>query len=224
MPESTMPSVLCVDDHRDLAELVQAVLVDEGYAVSCLYEQAGDALLRMVGRLEPDCVLLDSSGSQGYGDSWELASVLHRRRRPIPVIMFSGHPLAIREAREGVTERAKDAAFAAILSKPFDLDELLAAVAIATGQSVRFDRSSQGENRRTRELARALEAFGASDVRPSKLREWALFRDRSGDLCQVYWWQLRGVYQVGRYDDEGQLVMLGQFISRDAAIEIALPG
>ena len=162
-----MPSVLCVDDHRDIAEIVQAVLVDEGYPVSCLYELAGDALLRAVGRLEPDCVLLDSSGFERYGDS---------------------------------------------------------AVASATGQSVRFDRSRQGENQRTRELVKALDAFGATDIRPSKLREWALFRDRNGDLCQVYWWQLRGVYQVGRYDDEGQLVMLGQFISRDAAIEIALPG
>jgi hypothetical protein len=88
---------------------------------------------------------------------------------------------------------------------------------------VRFDRSSQGENRRTRELVQALAAIGATDVRPSKLREWALFRDRGGELCQVYWWQLRGVYQVGRYNDEGQLVMLGQFMNRDAAIEIALP-
>ena len=137
--------------------------------------------------------------------------------------MFSGHLLAIREAREKETQRAQDAAFAAIVPKPFDLDELLAAVASATGQSVRFDRSSKGENRRTRELVKALEAWGASEVRPSKLREWALFRDRSGDLCQVYWWQLRGVYQVGRYDDEGELVLLGQFISRDAAIEIVLP-
>ena len=146
MPDSTMPSVLCVDDHRDIAEIVQAVLVDEGYAVSCLYELAGDALLRTVGRLEPDCVLLDSSGFEEYGDSWQLASVLHRRRRPVPVIMFSAHPLAIREAEEGVTERAKEAAFAAIVAKPFDLDELLAAVASATGLSVRFDRSSQGEH------------------------------------------------------------------------------
>lgn len=182
-----MPSVLCVDDHRDIAEIVQAVLADEGYAVSCLYESAADALLRTVGRLEPDCVLLDSSGLEEYGDSWEPASVLHRRRRAIPVIMFSAHVLAIREAREGVTERAQDAAFAGIVAKPLDLDELLAAVANATGQSAPFDRSSQGENRRTQELVKALETSGANEVRPSKLREWALFRDGSGDLCQVYW-------------------------------------
>jgi hypothetical protein len=45
--------------------------------------------------LEPDCVLLDSSASDDYGDSWELASALHRRGRPIPVIMFSGHVLPV---------------------------------------------------------------------------------------------------------------------------------
>lgn len=53
-------SVLCVDDDRDVAEVVQAVLTDEGYKVSCLYELEDEALLRAVGRLEPDVVLLDS--------------------------------------------------------------------------------------------------------------------------------------------------------------------
>jgi hypothetical protein len=55
------------------------------------------------------------------------------------------------------------------------------------------------------------------------MREWALFRDRRDRLFQLYWWQRRGVYQVGRYRDSGQLVLLGQFVDRDAAIEVALP-
>ena len=70
---------------------------------------------------------------------------------------------------------------------------------------------------------KALEARGATEIRPSKMREWALFRDRDGALLQLYWWQQRGVYQVGRYRETGQMVILGQFVDRDAAIEAALP-
>ena len=215
-------SVLCVDDDRDVAEVVQAILEDEGYAVSCLYELADDALLRAVGRLEPDVILLDSASAADYGDSWELAGVITHRRRPVPVVMFTAHTADVAEASAGST-RAQAAGFAAIVLKPFHVDELITAVATAAGRSTPFDQSEAADARRTDELVASLEARGATDVRPSRMREWALFRDAKGRLVQIYWWQRRGVFQVGRYRDSGQLVMLGQFVDRDAAIEVALP-
>jgi hypothetical protein len=115
------------------------------------------------------------------------------------------------------------AQFTAVLSKPFHLDDLLASVAKAVGRSVPFDRSAAAENKRTQALVRALEARGATNISPSKLREWALFRDTRGALAQLYWWQQRGVYQVGRYTADGRMTMVGQFVNRDAAIELALP-
>lgn len=220
---ATGPAVLCVDDDRDVAEVVQAILADEGYRISCLYELADDALMRAVGSLEPDVILLDSASASDYSDAWNLAAALHRRARPVPVVMFTAHVQATREAREGRSERAEQAAFASILEKPFHLDDLLEAVATAAGRSDSFDRSPVAEEERTRSLVTALEARGATDVRPSKMREWAMFRDRDGRLVQVYWWQTRGVYQVGRYRDNGEMVMIGQFVDRDAALEIALP-
>lgn len=216
-------SVLCVDDDRDVAEVVQAILVDEGYAVSCLYELADDALLRAVGRLEPDVILLDSASGTAYGGSWDAAAEITHRRRPVPVVMFSGHSADAAEAREGGSTRADAAQFAAVVLKPFHLDELLTAVATAAGRSTPFEHSEAADVRRTDELVAALQARGATDVRPSRMREWALFRDAKGRLVQIYWWQKRGVYQVGRYRDSGQLAMLGQFVDRDAAIEVALP-
>lgn len=215
-------SVLCVDDDRDVAEVVQAILVDEGYAVSCLYELADDALLRAVGRLEPDVILLDSASALDYGDSWELAAAITHRRRNVPVVMFTAHRADVAEATTG-SARAQAAGFAAIVPKPFHLDELITAVATAAGRSTPFDHSEAADARRTDELVAALQARGATDVRPSRMREWALFRDAKGRLVQIYWWQKRGVYQVGRYRDSGQLAMLGQFVDRDAAIEVALP-
>ncbi len=217
------PTVLCVDDDRDVAEVVQAILEDEDYQVSSLYEVTDEALMRAVGRLEPDAILLDSASTSDYAGAWDLAASLHRRSRPVPVVMFTAHAMASREAKEGTSERAQRAAFSAIVTKPFHVDELLEAVATAAGRSDSFDRTPAAEAARTKALVAALEARGATDVRPSKMREWALFRDRSNRLVQLYWWQGRGVYQVGRYRESGQLVLIGQFADRDAAIEMALP-
>jgi CheY-like chemotaxis protein len=218
------PIVLCVDDDRDIGEIVQAVLTDEGYAVSLLYNLEDDALMRTVGRLEPDCVLLDSNSSVGYGEAWASAASLALRQRAVPVIMFTAHWREAQEAREDVSNRAVAAHFEAVLDKPFNIDDLLFAVAQATEHSVPFDRTEAGESERTRSLVAALEQRGATDIIPSRMREWATFRNVQGRLCQIYWWQSYGVYQVGRYQpDSGRMKMIGYFVTRDAAIEAALP-
>jgi CheY-like chemotaxis protein len=55
-------TVLVVDDDPVLANLVRSVLTEEGYAVSVLTTVTSDAIRTAVGRLEPDCLLLDSRG------------------------------------------------------------------------------------------------------------------------------------------------------------------
>jgi CheY-like chemotaxis protein len=215
-------SVLCVDDDRDIAEIVQAVLEDEGYAVSCIYTIEHDALARAVGRLEPDCILLDGTSPMAF-NAWQEAAAMATRWRRVPVVMFTGHTKDLAEARANTSDRAIAADFAAILEKPFNLDALLEAVATATGRSVPFDRTPAGERTRTRELVTAFEQRGATEIEPSKRREWATFRDPKQHLCQIYWWQGRGVYQVGRYTEAGKLALIGQFIERDVAIDMALP-
>lgn len=222
MTKLTRPRVLCVDDDRDIAEIVQAVLVDEGYDVSCLYDASPETLSRSVGMLEPDCILLDGGDRERFGAGWQEAAALHERRRPVPVVMFTAHARDVAEAEEGTTERARDAHFAAIVSKPFELDELLAAVAEAVGRSQPFERSAAAETCRTEELVAALRRAGATDIRPSTMREWATFRDAAGDLMQLYWWQARGVYQIGRYREDGVMRMVGQVGDRDAAIALAM--
>lgn len=148
---SARPSVLCVDDSRDLVEVVQAVLEDEGYVVLGLHDLDDDALLQTIGRLEPDAILLDGFEDDGYGQAWELAAAIRERPRPVPVIMLSAHALDVAEARDGTSERAVRAGFASIVSKPFHLDELIRAVALAVGHSEPFDRIRSAEQTRTRE-------------------------------------------------------------------------
>jgi CheY-like chemotaxis protein len=179
-----------------------------------------------VGRLEPDCVLLDSGGSAtDYGDSWAIAERLATRDRSVPVVMFTAHATAIREATAQESGRSQAAHFAGIVGKPFDLDDLLSVVAEATGRSVPFDASAEADAARTATLVAALRSGGATDIHRSTRREWVTLRAPSGRFVQLYWWQARGVYLCGVYDDEqGVLTPVGQFADRDTAIACVLGG
>ncbi|MGZ8475379.1 MAG: response regulator [Candidatus Limnocylindria bacterium] len=213
-----MPRVLVIDNDPSILELMTAILSDEGYAVATLLETTHAAVAAAVGRQEPDCVLLDGRGD-GADGTWTEAAYLAARERSIPTILFSADYKAVAEARDSTSDRAAAAGFAAILPKPFTLDELLDAVGTASRRSVPFDASARADRARTVELARRLHEVGATDIRTSTRREWATFRSPDDDrIYQLYWWQLLGVYMLGRYESDGRLSLVGQFFDRDAAI------
>lgn len=215
--------VLVIDDDGDVADVVAAILTDDGYSVSTLVEISHDSLFATVGKLEPDCILLDGSSQVEYGSSWADAAHLADRERPVPTIMFSAHSLDVHEAQEAESERARDAEFAEILEKPFHIDELLAAVATACDRSEPFNHSAAGDRERTAALADRLRELGATDIRTSDQREWATFRPKDLDVVrQLYWWQRMGVYLVGSYDPEGALTRIGQFFDLEAALAAAI--
>ena len=223
LPRRSAGVVLVIDYDRDIGELVEAVLSDAGYTVSCLYQMQPEVIQAAVGRLEPDCVLLDGSEVTDYGHSWEAARQLHVRERPVPVVMFTTNVRAVEEARAEATRRSRAAGLSAVIAKPFDLEELLDAVAIAVGQSAPFDWSPQADAARTQALVERLRAGGARDIHRSTRREWVTFRAPSGSTVQVYWWQAAGGYYCGAYQAQGSVMQrLGFFPSLDAAVECAL--
>ena len=138
------PRVLCVDDDHDIGETVQEVLGDEGYDVTCLFEITEKALRRAIRDLKPDCLLLDSSSRTDYGDSWGKAAWIRHLARAVPVVMFSAHLADSREAEANLTERAQEAGFAAVLPKPFSIDQLLEAVSIAVARPRSLDPGDPG--------------------------------------------------------------------------------
>jgi CheY-like chemotaxis protein len=216
------PRVLLVDSDVDVTDVVVAILTDEGYEVTTMATTDHEALAAAVNQFEPDCVLLDSASRPGFGESWSEAAYLAERARMVPTIMFTAHSLDADEAREATSDRAVAAGFAAILPKPFSLDELLAAVATACGRSEPFNRTADGERARTVALARRLRELGATDVRTSNRREWATFvSPRDERIYQLYWWQKLGRYIVGRYDEEARLEIVGQFNELETAIASA---
>ena len=131
--------VLIVDDDSDIANIVEEVLSDDGYAVTILRDSRIEAIQALVAQLEPDCMLLDGGAGGGYGASWESAALMAARLPAVPVIMFTAHAEASAEAMENTSERSRAAGFAAVLPKPFNLTELLTAVQVAVGEAHRSD-------------------------------------------------------------------------------------
>ena len=122
-------SVLIVDDDQAISTIVAEVLSEEGFQISVLRDSQPAAIQAEVARLEPDVVLLDGGDGGSYGDSWVYAAWMRERRRPIPVIIFTAHTRELAEARLGLSDRSKSAAFVGFLPKPFDLRILVETVA-----------------------------------------------------------------------------------------------
>lgn len=216
--------VLLIDDDEDVADVVVAILTDEEYLVEVLADTSHESVLAAVGKQEPDCILLDGASGPEYGSSWAEAAYLGARERPIPTIMFSAHHGDVKEAEQEESDRARAAEFAAVVAKPFSLDDLLEAVATACGNSEQFKQTPAGDRERTLELARRLRELGASDIRTSDRREWATFRLKEDDkICQLYWWQKMGLYVAGCYQDDAVLTPIGQFFELEAALAAVMP-
>lgn len=106
---SQPPRLLVVDDDPTVREIVAEVLADEGYAVA----RAGDGAtaLKLVDTLQPDVVVSDVMLPRL--DGLQLAH--HLQAKGIAVILMSAGSAPLK-------------AGAHFLAKPFDLDDLVAAV------------------------------------------------------------------------------------------------
>lgn len=111
--------IVVMDDDPDIIEFLQVILEEEGYAV---LTSDGDEFLEQLheGSL-PDLILVDVllTGKDGREIAKHLKSQEETKR--IPVIMFSANPSSEQKAREAGADD--------FLTKPFEIDDLLAKVA-----------------------------------------------------------------------------------------------
>ncbi len=121
--DASLPLVLIVDDHADSREMCATLLELSGYRTA----EAADGIeaLQQSRELAPACILMDLT-LPGV-DGWEAARRLRADlvTREIPVIALSG-----RVAPPEGFNRA-GAEFAAVLTKPFTPEALLAAIRAA---------------------------------------------------------------------------------------------
>ena len=130
-PHHAHPVVLIVEDDADIGNLVSELLTDEGYAVALLPPRRVESVADTIERISPACVLLDGDARGSYSQSWADAASMAAMPAPAPVIMFSADQGATTEARLNLSERSRAARFAAVIAKPFEIDDLLRVIAEA---------------------------------------------------------------------------------------------
>jgi len=114
------PRILVVDDNAQNVELLEAMLIPQGYEVTAAYD--GLQALEMVKEASPDLIILDIMMPKM--DGFEVARRLRQQEetRAIPILMVT----ALRELRDKI--RGLESGADDFLSKPFNRIELLARV------------------------------------------------------------------------------------------------
>jgi len=147
--------------------------------------------------------------------------MLAAHRPPIPTVLLSGSSSNRDEAMLGETDRAKAAGISAVVSKPFDVDRLVAAVSSAIGATGSSKHSRSAATNETATVMERLRAAGVQELRTSNAgREWVTFRlKRHGDLYKLYRWQRAGTYFIGWYAANGdRLEPLAELYDSETAI------
>ncbi len=114
------PRVLVIEDDQDVSDMIRAVLESEGYTVAVARDGADGLLFGREWR--PDLILLDINLPKVQGETLLRLFREDDSTRETPMIAMSASA-TIRRQSERL--RAADAA----LSKPFDIETLLAQVA-----------------------------------------------------------------------------------------------
>ncbi len=109
-----MTHVLIVEDDADMQEVMALTLEGAGYHVT--RASNGQEALDAVERSLPDVILLDMR--MPVMDGWTFAARFHQRHGfRVPIVVCT--------AAEDAPRRAREVQAAGVLSKPFELDDLL---------------------------------------------------------------------------------------------------
>jgi CheY-like chemotaxis protein len=117
-----MPHVLLIEDNKDLRELLQFVLEGAGHSVSVAID--GEAGLRAQQAHPADIVVTDIF--MPNQDGLETIAHLRRDHPGVKVVAMSGGGSRVKG--EGTLLTAREIGAHIVLAKPFENDELLAAV------------------------------------------------------------------------------------------------
>ena len=130
-----MSHILIIDDDIHINEMLEEVLIQEGYQVSHAY--SGTEALLFLANEKPDLILLDLMLPGLTGE--EVLSQIEK----IPVIVMSAK-VEVKDKVALLLNGAED-----YITKPFEIEELLARIVVQLRKSTRSDSS---EKRRYREI------------------------------------------------------------------------
>ncbi len=126
-----MPTrIMVVNDTQEILELFEELLTEEGYEVVLYSYDIQD--MHEVERVKPDLIILDHIiGGEAVG--WQMLQKLKMKRstEDIPVIVCTAAAKAVHEMEGYLKSKG-----VGLVLKPFDIDDLLAAVrrTLSTGE------------------------------------------------------------------------------------------
>jgi CheY-like chemotaxis protein len=120
-----MPLVLVVDDDPDVRHLTESLLSGHGYRVM-LAEHGRDAIQRLRERC-PDLIVLDLN--MPVMDGWGFRA----EQRYLPDATSAAAPVLVLSGKDDAATHAGRLGAVGVIKKPFDPDDLLAAVSAAIG-------------------------------------------------------------------------------------------
>jgi CheY-like chemotaxis protein len=122
-----MKKILLLDDNMDIVQIVEEVLTYDQYEVKSILQS--DGFLSTVEQFSPDLIILDYRLADGNGGELCREIKAHPQFCHIPVIIFS----AYMQPGLNLTAYGCDA----VISKPFDLEDMLQTVKVLLDTSAR---------------------------------------------------------------------------------------
>lgn len=112
----TAPYVLLIDDDVDISEAIKAILIDEGYQISCVYN--GKEALEFLDKANsnPSLILLDIMMPKMNGYEFRKEQLKDNKINKIPTVVFSA---------AGKFDDEESYQFTETIKKPLDLERLL---------------------------------------------------------------------------------------------------
>ena len=107
-------NVVVIEDDRDILDMIQYILADEGYNVSGFWHL--EPMERIIEK-NPSVILLDNRLGDGFGNTLCLSLKTNEETKHIPVVIVS--------ASGGLEQIALKCNADAFLAKPFDLEDLI---------------------------------------------------------------------------------------------------
>jgi DNA-binding response OmpR family regulator len=114
--------IIIIEDDRDILDMMTYILKDEGYDI---ISSTDCSPLEDLPASQPDLILMDNRLHDGSGMDECRKLKAQDSTRPIPVVIVSANPQLPRLAAECLAD--------GYVSKPFDLQELIAVVRRYTG-------------------------------------------------------------------------------------------
>jgi two-component system phosphate regulon response regulator PhoB len=115
-------TIIVIEDDPDILDMMTYILKDEGYDI---ISSTDCSPLKDLPASQPDLILMDNRLREGSGMDECRKLKEQDSTRHIPVVMVSANPQLPRLAAESLAD--------GYVSKPFDLDELIAVVRQYTG-------------------------------------------------------------------------------------------